>query len=90
MPLISYKCEKCGLKKDRLVSPKQLKTLPDKDVCPSAGCGGDFIRLLGAPKSVSKIIIDDGQAKAIEVMPDIQEILDRAADKGPDRGFGQN
>lgn len=89
MPLISYQCQKCGLKKDRLVKPADVKKLSDTESCPSPGCEGKFVRTLGAPKSVSKIIIDDGQAKAIEVMPDIQEIMDEAADKGPNRGFGQ-
>lgn len=89
MPLVGYKCKKCGFAKDRLIRPKDLKALKDREACPVAGCGGEFSRTLGTPKSFSKIIIDDGQAKALEVMPDIQELMDKQADAGPDRGFGQ-
>lgn len=86
MPLISFACDRCGKKKNKMVRPKDIKSVDIPFKCDTIDCEGSFKRILGAPKSVSKIIIDDGQAKAIEVMPDIQEILDQNGDKGPDRG----
>lgn len=89
MPMITFKCDVCGLSKDCLVKPKDLKNLKDSEKCPGQNCSGLLKRQMGTPKSTSKIIIDDGQAKAIEVMPDIQELMDNQADAGPNRGFGQ-
>lgn len=89
MPMILYRCSKCGFEKNRFIRPKDVKALALKEVCPRTGCYGEYVRILGTPKSASKIIIDDGQPRSLEVMPDIQEIMDKAADAGPDRGFGQ-
>jgi hypothetical protein len=89
MPMILYRCSKCGFEKNRFIRPKDVKSLAINEICPRTDCGGKYERILGTPKSTSKIIIDDGQPRALEVMPDIQEIMDQSADKGPDRGFGQ-
>lgn len=87
MPILSYKCE-CGISKKTLVRAKEIKT--HEQICT---CGKKMKRILNAPASVSKMIIDQGfQSKAIEVMTDIVEVMDKDATNAEQagRGFGIN
>lgn len=87
--MITYQCAKCGFHKDRLVRPQSLKALLDSEPCPNSPCDGTFNRMLNGPASVSKIIVGQEQAKAVEIMPDIEELMEARAAAGEDRGFGQ-
>lgn len=70
MPLIHYLCEcKFSLKKFF----RQVKDAPAFFIC--LECGGKQKKMLSAPNSTSKIIVDNGvQARAVEINPDIIEI----------------
>jgi len=71
MPLIAYSCETC-----KTVIKKFVRAA--KDAQPSflcSKCGKELKKLLSAPSSSSKIVIDNGiQARAVEIQPDIIEI----------------
>lgn len=82
MPLIEYKCKKCGLIKNKLVQSKDMKGLVSKETCPSCGAEGSLIRQLGAAASSSKMTIDNGaMAKSVEVLTNIVELNQERSQK---------
>lgn len=85
MPMIRYTCsdDKCGYSFTKLYRKgtdafSELRC--DK-------CKGKAKRTLSSPASASKIMIDNGlQARAVEVYPDVEEIMSERARKPYDRG----
>lgn len=70
MPLIHYLC---GCKHSTNKFYRQAKEAPTIILCNS--CKGEAKKMLSAPSSTSKIVVDNGvQARAVEVNPDIIEI----------------
>lgn len=85
MPMIRYRCtgEKCGHSFTKLVR-KGPDALPEL-AC--VKCGENSKRVLGAPASASKIVVDNGlQARSVEIYPDIEDINYDRARKPFDRG----
>ena len=77
MPLIAYSCNCSDVTKKFF---RQAKDAPASFICPK--CKTDTKKLLSAPSSTSKIIVDNGfQARAVEVNPDIIEINEARANK---------
>jgi hypothetical protein len=77
MPLIAYSCECKNVIKKFF---RQAKDAPAFFSCES--CGKNMKKLLSAPSSASKIVIDNGvQARAVEITPDIVEINQERANK---------
>jgi hypothetical protein len=83
MPLVKYLC----LDKECNTSfPIFYKSGKDvKESAPCKKCGKESKRLLSAPTSSSKITIDNGQARAVEVNSNIVELQEDRI-KPPNRG----
>lgn len=77
MPMIAYACE-C-----KHVIKKFVRAA--KDALPSficTNCSKTMKKLLSAPSSTSKIMVDNGvQARAVEIHPDIIEINEERANR---------
>lgn len=70
MPMIAYGCE-CGQVIKKFV--RMAKDAPSSLTC--TNCSKSMKKLLSAPSSTSKIVIDNGvQSRAVEIHPDIVEI----------------
>lgn len=70
MPLIHYLCE-CNHSVSKF--HRQAKDAPAFFLC--VKCGKKAKKMLSAPNSASKIVVDNGlQARAVEINPDIIEI----------------
>jgi putative FmdB family regulatory protein len=78
MPLIAYSCEAC-----KTVVKKFIRTAKDAQSTFSCdSCGKNMKKLLSAPSSMSKIVIDNGvQARAVEIVPNIIEINQERSNK---------
>lgn len=77
MPLIHYLCE-CKHSTKKFY--RQPKDAPATILCILCQC--EAKKILSAPSSTSKIVIDNGvQARAVEVNPDIIEINKERANK---------
>lgn len=77
MPLITYKCE-CGNTENKFI--RKPKEAPITLSCNK--CGKESKKMLSAPSSGSKIVIDTpGMARRIEVVPDIIELNKQRTDK---------
>lgn len=37
-------------------------------------CGSEMARTIGAPASTTKMVMDNGQSRAVEIHPDIMEL----------------
>lgn len=72
MPMINYSCsnEECKATKKSLY--RKHTDIEKSIVCDS--CGGSMMRVLSAPNSVSKMTIDNGQARAVETYTNIMEL----------------
>lgn len=82
MPLIEFKCNKCGLLKNKMVQLKELKGLSSKETCPSCNTENSLIRILGGAASVSKMTIDNGaMAKSVEIVTNIIELSKERSEK---------
>ena len=82
MPLIEFKCNKCGHLKNKMVQSKELKGLASKEACPSCNAENSLIRMLGGAASVSKMTIDNGSmAKSVEVITNIIELGKERSEK---------
>jgi hypothetical protein len=77
MPLIAYQCEcKNVIKKFVRVAKEAPSSLP------CTICSKVMKKLLSAPSSTSKIVVDNGvQARAVEINPNIVEINENRANK---------
>ncbi len=80
MPLITYRCRACQKTKEKLF--RVAKDIPSAIDCE---CGSQFTRSLGSPASTSKIVVDNGQARAVEIHPEINELRQEWS-KPPNRG----
>lgn len=81
MAQLTYECDTCLKTIKKLY--RVAKDAPTVLECP---CGkGILARTLGAPAATSKITIDNGQPRAVEVHPDIQELRQEWS-KPPNRG----
>lgn len=70
MPLIAYSCENQHISKKFVRQAKHAPASPMCDVCKQ-----QMKRMLSAPSSVSKIVVDNGiQARAVEIIPNIVEL----------------
>jgi len=77
MPLIAYTCE-CKNSKSKLF--RRAADAPATFLCDK--CGKDMKKTLSGPTSSSKITVDNGfQARAVEILPDIVEINEKASQK---------
>jgi hypothetical protein len=77
MPLFAYSCECKNVIKKFF---RQAKEAPAQISCEL--CGKNMKKLLSAPSSVSKIVVDNGvQARAVEIIPNIIEINQERANK---------
>lgn len=77
MPLIAYSCE-CGHSEKKLF--RQIKDISTNIPCTK--CKGQMKKMLSAPSSSSKIVIDNGfQAKSVEILPNIVEINEERSRK---------
>jgi len=77
MPLIKYQCQACGEVFSRLYRGDEeiKKTTP----CAIVGCEGKALKLLGAPKSMSTQVIDNGgNTRPVEVS---HSVVDAERDK---------
>lgn len=83
MPLIKYLCTDSNCKNSFAVYKNSAKDIDP--IHPCKKCGTPAKRVLSAPSSSSKIVIDNGQAKAVEVDPDIMELREDWS-KPTDRG----
>lgn len=83
MPLIKYKCLNDSCKQITSVFKKTGKDADSEVICKY--CGNKSKKTLNAPASSSKITIDNNQARAVEVHPDIMELRDDHS-KPRDRG----
>lgn len=82
MPMIRYAC-KCGHSFTKLV--RSGKDAKSESICEK--CAGAAKRILSSPASQSKIVVDNGlQARAVEINPDIEQIMYDRARKPHDRG----
>jgi putative FmdB family regulatory protein len=83
MPLIKYQCTN---KECNETFPILYKSGKDtKESVPCKKCGSEAKRLLSAPTSSSKITIDNGQPRAVEVYSNIIELQEDRI-KPPNRG----
>lgn len=85
MPMIRYKCsdDKCGCSFTKLYR-KGTDAVAELE-CDK--CGSKAKRMLSSPASFSKITVDNGlQARAVEIYPDVEEIMSERARKPYDRG----
>lgn len=79
MPLIAYACPAGHVTKKMI---RQAKDAPAHFPCPTKDCSQEAKKQLGAPSSVSKIVMDNGiQARAVEILPNIVEINEARANK---------
>lgn len=70
MPIIRFKCE-CTNEVGKFF--RRVSDVPFSFPCNK--CAKDMKKVLSAPNSGSKIVIDNGvQARAVEIVPDIVEI----------------
>ena len=77
MPLIHYLC---GCKYSTTKFHRKVKDVPTTITC--VKCGKEAKKMLSAPSSTSKIVIDNGvQARAVEVNPEIIEINKERSEK---------
>lgn len=77
MPIIAYSCGENHIIK-RFVRDAANAAAPE--ACDA--CGKPMKKLLSAPTSTSKIVVDNGyQARAVEVNPDIVEINKARSEK---------
>lgn len=77
MPLIAYQCE-CKNVIKKFV--RTAKDAPSSLICTK--CSKEMKKLLSAPSSTSKIVVDNGvQARAVEINPNIVEINEARANK---------
>lgn len=78
MPLLAYACS-CGNSAKKLI--RQVKDAPAFFLCDKCNTE-NMKRVLLAPSSASKIVIDNGiMARSIEVNPDIIEINKARSEK---------
>lgn len=79
MPLIAYACTAGHVTKKMI---RQAKDAPAHFPCPADDCYHEAKKQLGAPSSVSKIIVDNGvQSRQVEILPNIVEINEARANK---------
>lgn len=77
MPLIAYACEGNHVIKKFVRAANEA---PSSLICTQ--CSKEMKKLLKAPSSTSKIVVDNGvQARAVEIHPDIVEINEARSNK---------
>lgn len=77
MPIIAYTCE-CKNSIGKFY--RQAKDSPATFLCDK--CGKDMKKSLSIPSSSSKITVDTpGMARAVEIIPNIVELLQERSDK---------
>ena len=83
--MIRYKCQDPGCDAS---FTKLFRKGPDVLVeVQCKRCSGVAKRILSSPASVSKISIDNGvQARAVEIYPDVEEIMTARSNKPDNRG----
>lgn len=72
MPLIKYLCTDSNCNNAFAAYKSSAKAI--EPLIPCKKCGFPSKRTLSAPTSSSKISIDNGQARAVEVDPNIMEL----------------
>jgi hypothetical protein len=84
MPLINYKCEnqECGAVFQKLY--KKASDAPMALECKI--CKNNSKKLLSAPSSFSKMVIDQGVGRAVELFPDVMEVREQHSKAGHNRG----
>lgn len=83
MPLIRFLCSACDHEENKMVAPKEIKDLKNKQPCPKCGAVDSFVRQLGSPNSSIKMTMDNGiQARAVEVPKDIVEQIEDRNKRG--------
>lgn len=83
MPLVKYNCTNIECNLSFPIFYRSGKDI--KDLAPCKKCGKEAKRILSAPTSSSKITIDNGQARAVEVNSNIVELQEDRI-KPPNRG----
>jgi len=82
MPLIPYSCE-CGASGRKFYT----RAVEAKTFLPCTVCGKEMKRRMSAPSNSSKITVDNGsQPRAVEILPNVLELNEERAKKGPNRG----
>ena len=83
MPLIRFLCSEESCNSSFVVFFKMAKDVSAFTECKV--CGKKAKRTLSAPTSSSKIVIDNGQPRAVEVYSDIMDLAEDRI-KPPNRG----
>jgi hypothetical protein len=83
MPLVRYTCSDQNCNTSFPILYRSGKDV--KDTVPCKNCGKESKRVLSAPTSSSKITIDNGQPRAVEVNANIIELQEDRI-KPPNRG----
>jgi len=77
MPIIAYQCSEGHVDKKFY---RQVSQAPACVVCKD--CKKEAKKILSAPSSLSKIVVDNGvQARAVEIIPNIIELNQEKAKK---------
>lgn len=83
MPLVRYNCSDKECNTSFPIFYRSGKDVKDIALCKK--CGKESKRILSSPTSSSKITIDNGQARAVEVNANIVELQEDRI-KPPNRG----
>lgn len=87
MPLIEYKCDKCGKSHNKMLASKKIKEAAKKEDCPFCKSVLSSNRVFGGAGTNTKMVIDTGNmAKAVETLTDIIEINKRGANDDKNKG----
>lgn len=77
MPIIAYQCSDGHVDKKFF---RQVSKAPACVICKE--CNKEAKKILSAPTSLSKIVVDNGvQARAVEIIPNIIELNQEKASK---------
>jgi hypothetical protein len=85
MPMVRFKCTDpgCGVSFTKIY--RKGPDAPAEIECKK--CKARSTRVLSGPASASKITMDNGiQARAVEIYPDVEEIMSERARKPDNRG----